>query len=431
MSKDNNIEHFDNLFKEKLGEASVKAPSGVWENVSTQIGSGVSGVGAASTVVGKSVLIKIVTVVVVATITAVAVMNLSSPDAVDTDKKENGVFKDNSSTTITTNQNKAVASEEGTVSISNTNKEKELAISKEVLASANPINPSSANNGSLISKGEENNKDLSLKEKEPSIPEDAIVTNHSDEIGTINPLNIDLKEKYCIGEVLELSANGNAYAIWYLNGVRIGKGNKVSYAFKNTGKKKLVVKENKALLFESTLHVIGPNTNFGSLAIGEGEYALTPVEDDATFVWNVGDEKGYQATNDGDLIVKDYVRVRIPVTLIVKTKEGCIDSVKQSIINDFVVKGENPKMADAFIPGNDGYNDKFVVEIKHETYFNFVVKNRKGEVVFKSLDKNIQWDGKCNYADCPSGLYTYTLLYKIEGSDELQFKNGTIALIEE
>jgi hypothetical protein len=60
-----------------------------------------------------------------------------------------------------------------------------------------------------------------------------------------------------------------------------------------------------------------------------------------------------------------------------------------------------------------------------------VVKNKKGEVVFNSQDKTIHWDGKCEYTDCPEGLYTYNLIYKIEGSDELRFKNGTITLFKE
>ena len=71
MKSKNNIEQFDDFFKESLENASVKAPSGVFENVATQIGSNAATTAAA--VVAKSVVIKVVAAVVVATVAAIGV----------------------------------------------------------------------------------------------------------------------------------------------------------------------------------------------------------------------------------------------------------------------------------------------------------------------------------------------------------------------
>ena len=436
MSKNNNIEQFDDFFKENLGDASVEAPSGVWENVSSQVGSGASSIVTTSTVVGKSILIKTVAAIVVVAVATVGIVKLVSED--------NKVAPINNVVTLENNTEALEAKE----SLNTIEEDKQPIFSKdETVVKENKKLAVANNENNANQSTEENNtpsdsKINGTKDDNGGMVE-LVAADNKDDAGAINlnqeeikerftkDLNAQLKDFYCIGEKLHVSMPGAVYAQWFVNGSKVSEGESLDYTFTRTGTMKLEVKSKTGMLISTLLKVKGPNTNFNSSEIRDGEFVLNPTEKEASYTWNFSNSKGYQSTNESNFVVKDYIRANIPVTLIVRTGEGCIDSVKQNIPNKFVLNGDNPNMANAFTPGTNGYNDKFIVDIKYETYFNFVVKNKKGEVVFNSQDKSIHWDGKCDYTDCPIGLYTYNLLYKIEGSDELRFKNGTITLFKE
>jgi hypothetical protein len=435
LSKNNNIEQFDNLFKENLGDASVEAPSGVWGNVSSQVGSGASSVGTTSTVIGKSILIKTVAAIVVVAVATVGIVKLVPEDNKVVPIK-NVVTLENNTEALETKESLNTIEEDKEPIF----KEEDVVKENTKLAVANNENTSNQgteeNNSTSDSKINGTEEDKGGTEKLVAADNRGVTGAdglNQEEIKEIltKDLNTQLKDFYCIGEELYVSMPGAVYAQWFINGSKVSEGGSLDYTFTRTGAMKLEVKSREGVLSSALLNVKGPNTNFNSSEISDGVFVLNPTEKGASYTWNFNNFKGYQSTNESNFVVKDYIRANIPVTLIVRTGEGCIDSIKQNVPNKFVLNGDNPTMANAFTPGTNGYNDKFVVDIKYETYFNFVVKNKKGEVVFNSQDKNIHWDGKCDYTDCPIGLYTYNLIYKIEGSDELRFKNGTITLFKE
>ncbi len=60
-----------------------------------------------------------------------------------------------------------------------------------------------------------------------------------------------------------------------------------------------------------------------------------------------------------------------------------------------------------FTPNNDGIDDKYVIDLEGEKFYNLKIYNYNNELVFESNDKNNNWDGT-NYKTgqaCNSGTY--------------------------
>ena len=67
-----------------------------------------------------------------------------------------------------------------------------------------------------------------------------------------------------------------------------------------------------------------------------------------------------------------------------------------------------------FTPNNDGQNDLYHISYSGEMNdVSVVIFNSKGEVVYKSIDPNFNWNGR-NMMDepCPSGGYLFMLTAK-------------------
>jgi gliding motility-associated-like protein len=82
VKENNNIEQFDEIFKQQLGNASTPVPPGLWEGISSSVG---SGAGAASVAVKTALWMKaIVAVSVIGVVSAVTygVLSQKEPEAV-------------------------------------------------------------------------------------------------------------------------------------------------------------------------------------------------------------------------------------------------------------------------------------------------------------------------------------------------------------
>jgi gliding motility-associated-like protein len=87
-------------------------------------------------------------------------------------------------------------------------------------------------------------------------------------------------------------------------------------------------------------------------------------------------------------------------------------------------------MPSAFTPNGDGLNDKFgpLGIVSDNAFYEFIIYDRWGSVVFKTNDKYAQWDGKKDFIDLPPGVYTYIIRVAEKSIEPYQIK-GTVTLL--
>lgn len=120
------------------------------------------------------------------------------------------------------------------------------------------------------------------------------------------------------------------------------------------------------------------------------------------------------------------------VCLIVENPGGCIDTVCKEI--SFFRKIQVPNV---FTPaadgkGGDGLNDVFDIPINGHDLYELTIRNRWGDIVFKSDNADFDWNGTVNNtgAICPDGQYIYQLKYRFKGMEEDDV-SGIVVLIRE
>jgi gliding motility-associated-like protein len=92
-------------------------------------------------------------------------------------------------------------------------------------------------------------------------------------------------------------------------------------------------------------------------------------------------------------------------TLTVTSDQGC--SATASVLVHVL---QNPVVPNAFTPNGDGVNDNWDIQYLNTYPGNTVdVFNRYGQKVFTSVGYGVPWDGKCNGADVPAGVYYYII----------------------
>lgn len=120
------------------------------------------------------------------------------------------------------------------------------------------------------------------------------------------------------------------------------------------------------------------------------------------------------------------------VCLVVENAGGCLDTVCKEV--RFTRKIEIPNVFTPPSKGSgDNLNDVFDIPIVgHETY-DLVIRNRWGEIVFKSKDSDYDWNGNVNNtgAACPDGEYIYMFRYQFKGTNEVIETNGIVVLIRQ
>lgn len=83
----------------------------------------------------------------------------------------------------------------------------------------------------------------------------------------------------------------------------------------------------------------------------------------------------------------------------------------------------------AFSPDDDGINDFFNVIGQGLTNYTIEIYNRWGQMVFKSNDMNVKWDGNFRNKKAPAGTYVYKIS-SVDFDSELRLiKSGSVSLV--
>ena len=86
----------------------------------------------------------------------------------------------------------------------------------------------------------------------------------------------------------------------------------------------------------------------------------------------------------------------------------------------------------AFSPNKDGFNDQFLLYGKDIISFDLTIADRWGNIVFKSNDIEMGWNGQFRGIDSDPGIYVWMATiegYRRNGKTFIETKSGTVALI--
>ena len=115
------------------------------------------------------------------------------------------------------------------------------------------------------------------------------------------------------------------------------------------------------------------------------------------------------------------------VDLLVRTNHGCTNTFSYPVVvgPDLIVFIPN-----AFTPNEAGpdANEGFKAHISGEKAMEMIIFNRWGEMMFKTIDKDMQWDGTFKGVPAQQDVYAYSLKV-IALNDEVYSYTGTITLI--
>ena len=111
------------------------------------------------------------------------------------------------------------------------------------------------------------------------------------------------------------------------------------------------------------------------------------------------------------------------IMLLVEDSNRCIDSITKQIITyyDFILY-----MPTSFSPNNDGINDSFGpkgLRMDHYKAYEFEIFNRWGDIVFKTFDVNVNWNGD----GVQDGIYNWTINI-VDELAKLRIKSGEVTL---
>ena len=133
--------------------------------------------------------------------------------------------------------------------------------------------------------------------------------------------------------------------------------------------------------------------------------------------------------NSATLIFPEGIAGVYPVSLVVTTPEGCIDSttIDLSIIPDVIMYIPN-----SFTPDGDEHNQTWKFYIEGIDYLNFKVEifNRWGQLIWESNDARAEWDGTYNNNKIvKEGIYTWKISYKELNTDGRKLHTGYINVL--
>jgi len=134
----------------------------------------------------------------------------------------------------------------------------------------------------------------------------------------------------------------------------------------------------------------------------------------STYIWSTGD------TVQAITVVGSEQLVWVNVNY-----DGCMG-------NDTIVLNEFPRciiaVPNAFSPNDDGQNDILFVRGSGFSEFEFLVFNRIGELIFKTNDESIGWDGTFKGKPQEVDVYMYVLKGRCADGQDV-FKKGNISLL--
>lgn len=136
--------------------------------------------------------------------------------------------------------------------------------------------------------------------------------------------------------------------------------------------------------------------------------------------WDFGDGEGDNAQNTNHQYSDGGV---YSIVLMVTDVNGCVDTTSKQI-----TIGLLPALPTGFTPNGDGENDVFIIRGGPFEGGTLIVYNNWGQLVFKSNDPAIGWDGTYKGKQAPVGVYTWVFHVELFGGKIVK-KSGDVTLM--
>lgn len=197
----------------------------------------------------------------------------------------------------------------------------------------------------------------------------------------------------------------------------------------------LTVVSDKGCSNDSTAHLalsVWPLPQAGFIA-EEDLYMSDPIlniynsssEDVTEWYYEFGDGQ-FATFREGSHLYEDYGEFGI--TLFVTNVFGCKDTaIKQITVHpDMLLYIPN-----AFTPDGNGHNEIFIPVYSGSEVieYSFEIFDRWGQMIFRSKDVSVGWDGFVNGMAAQDGVYNWRLRYRTDHSEETIFKQGSVTLL--
>ncbi len=154
-----------------------------------------------------------------------------------------------------------------------------------------------------------------------------------------------------------------------------------------------------------------------------------------SFFWDFGD--GGRSTESEPIYYYKEEGI-YDITLIASNINGCSDTLKREGIVEGQMNGRF-LVPNAFTPnlsgpisgsgsGQTGTNDVFLPLTQGVSEFEMFIFNRWGEMLFKTRDKSMGWDGYYNGKLCPQDVYIFKVNLVFENGQKIT-RNGDVNLI--
>lgn len=306
---------------------------------------------------------------------------------------------------------------------------------------------STTNSGELIVKEDQehpivastqarDSSEPSVQEETTENPIDPTKVQHTNEVEPA--FKLALEGKLCEGEEITLSAQSDNHTLddsytlrWKINGKRLIQQNPVvKYELDKTGnyKVQLSIKNKQGKLLdnlEQTFSVNAlPEINFtyedGAGIFDDYEVVLKPNPNSLNYRWFLDDEEiRLDKANSYRFNDKGVYSMR----MVYESESACVVELEKPIA---VMKDFGP-FANAFTPNNDGKNEEFMPHgfDEHKGFFQFIVLDLSGKVVFESKSPHEKWNGKLHNtgAELPEGQYIWKLSVADEKGNKRSFSD--------
>ena len=416
MSKFKNIEEFENLLKDNLGNHSVPAPPDVWSGVSSSV-AGNSGSALSQFTSYFSSLSNILKVAFfVSGISAVGIVLYNeNTKEIPTDSPNTPTIDQvDASDNSTTNENEAASTDKPLENNEASSKSRNTA-DASTQSENSPTNQAGSNTDLAIT--------TSKDEQAQDQPSPAAESGQKSSILKNNQVVLS-NSKPCIGEKITLSNAQNRKGDWFINGKKVSENSSIiNYVWTSSKNTLIEFKSDSAIIKKQIGSAVAKTTILASNTT-EDQYVFNLASSEIIANWYVD---GKLITTNAKQLNYNFETVGMHHVKAVPVNHACSSPIETHIT--IKAKGEL-KTYNFFSPNGDGKNDTYQVEISNYEMYSIQIFNSENVKVFASNNPAISWDGTefNSGKECTNGEYAAKIVYKLVG-EESTIKNIKLTLI--